>query len=65
MTDHSLVSIDLAKTVFQVCQFSDDNQVLSNKKVSRNKLSQQMAQLSPTTVVMKACYSAQTSISPK
>jgi len=58
MTDHSLVSIDLAKTVFQVCQFSDDNQILSNKKVSRKKLRQQMAQLSPTIVAMEACYSA-------
>lgn len=58
MTDHKLVSIDLAKTVFQVCQFSDDNQVLNNKKVSRNDLSQTIAQLSPTTIVMEACYSA-------
>ncbi|MDG1026619.1 MAG: hypothetical protein P8R01_11890 [Gammaproteobacteria bacterium] len=52
MTDHSLVSIDLAKTVFQVSQFSDDNKILSNKKVSRKKLSQKMAQLSPTIVAM-------------
>lgn len=58
MNDHSLVSIDLAKTVFQVCQFSDNNKVLSNKKVSRKKLNQKIAQLSPTTVVMEACYSA-------
>jgi transposase len=58
MTDHSLVSIDLAKTVFQVWQFSDDNTILSNNKVSRRKLSQEIAQLSPTTVVMEACYSA-------
>ena len=58
MTDHSLVSIDLAKTVFQVCQFSDGNKILSNKKVSRKKLSQQIAQLLPTTIAMEACYSA-------
>ena len=58
MTDHSLVSIDLAKTVFQVCRFTDDNKILSNKKVSRKKLYQEIAQLSPTTVVMEACYSA-------
>ena len=58
MTDHSLVSIDLAKNVFQVCRFSDDNKVLSNKRISRKKLSQEIAQLSPTTVVMEACYSA-------
>ena len=58
MTDLKLVSIDLAKTVFQVCQLSDNNNILSNKKVSRNKLNQEMIQLSPTTVVMEACYSA-------
>ena len=40
MTDHNLVSIDLAKTVFQVCRFADGNKVLSNKKISRKKLSQ-------------------------
>jgi hypothetical protein len=45
MTDHNLVSIDLAKTVFQVCRFADSNKVLSNKKISRNKLSQEIAQL--------------------
>jgi len=58
MTDHSLVSIDLAKTVFQVCRFTENNKILSNKKVSRKKLSQEIAQLSPTTIVMEACYSA-------
>lgn len=58
MTDLNLVSIDLAKTVFQVCQFTQNNEILSNKKVSRGKLSQKIAQLSPTTIVMEACYSA-------
>jgi transposase len=58
MTDHNLISIDLAKTIFQVCQFTDSSKILSNKKVSRKKLSQEIAQLSPTTVVMEACYSA-------
>ena len=58
MTDHSLVSIDLAKTVFQVCRFADGNKILTNKKVSRKKLNQEIAQLNPTTIVMEACYSA-------
>ena len=49
MNDHSLVSIDLAKTVFQVCRFSNDNKVLSNKRISRKKLSQEIAQLSRYT----------------
>jgi transposase len=58
MTDHSLVSIDLAKTVFQVCRFADSNKILTNKKVSRKKLNQEIAQLNPTTIVMETCYSA-------
>ena len=58
MTDLNLVSIDLAKSVFQLCQFTEDVKVLSNKKISRKKLHQEMAQLNPTTVVMEACYSA-------
>lgn len=58
MTDHNLVSIDLAKSVFQVCRFTDGSKVLSNKKISRKKLNQEIAQLAPSTVVMEACYSA-------
>ena len=58
MTDLKLVSIDLAKTVFQVCRLADGNKILSNKKVSRKKLNREIAQLSPTTIVMEACYSA-------
>jgi len=58
MTDINLVSIDLAKTVFQVCQLAEGNKVQSNKKISRKKLSQVLAQLSPTTVAMEACYTA-------
>ena len=53
MSDHKLVSIDLAKSVFQVCRLADGNKIASNKKMSRNKLSQVMAQLNPTTVVME------------
>lgn len=58
MTDHNLVSIDLAKSVFQVCRFSNDLKILSNKKFSRNKLIQEIAQLTPSNIVMEACYSA-------
>jgi len=58
MTDHSLVSIDLAKSVFQICQVTDNVKILSNKKVSRKNLSQEIARLSPTTVAMEACYTA-------
>lgn len=58
MSNIKLVSIDLAKTVFQVCLFSEQNKVLSNKKVHRQKLSEHIAQLKPTTITMEACYSS-------
>ena len=57
MNGLNFVSIDLTKSVFQICQFADNNKVLSNKQVSRKKLRQEMIQLSPTIIAMEACYS--------
>ncbi len=51
MTDQSLVSIDLEKTVFQIRRFAEGNTRLDNNKVSRKLLNQEIARLSPTTVV--------------
>jgi transposase len=53
---NSLVSIDLAKTVFQVCAMDDDQKIAFNKKVSRKKLLHTLSQFEPTTVIMQACY---------
>ena len=58
MNNIKLVSIDLAKSVFQICLFSNDHSILSNKKVTRKKLGNEIALLKPTTIVMEACYSA-------
>lgn len=54
----SVISIDLAKNVFQVCTMNDDSKIKMNKKVSRNKLLHTLRQFEPTTVVMEACYTA-------
>jgi transposase len=55
---NSLVSIDLAKNVFQVCVMEDDQKIVFNKKVSRKKLLQTLSQFEPTAVVMEACYTS-------
>ena len=58
MKENKLISIDLAKTVFQVCAFSDFNKVDFNQKLHRSKLLDKLRNMAPTTVVMEACYSS-------
>jgi len=55
---HSVISIDLAKTVFQICALNADNTIVSNKKHSRKQLLHAMRQFEPTEVIMEACYSS-------
>jgi transposase len=55
---NSLVSIDLAKNVFQVCAMDDDQKIVFNKKVSRKKLLHTLSQFEPITVIMEACYTS-------
>lgn len=56
--NYKLISIDLAKTVFQVAGLTDDNQIGFNRKVNRTKLLDTLRQLEPTRVAMEACYSS-------
>jgi hypothetical protein len=51
---NSLISIDLAKNVFQICAMDDEQKIVSNKKVSRKKLLHTLSQFEPTTVIMEA-----------
>jgi len=53
-----LLSIDLAKTVFQLCSMDINHQIISNKKVTRKKLLQSVLEIKPDTIVMESCYSA-------
>jgi transposase len=55
---NSLISIDLAKNVFQVCAMDDDQKIVFNKKVTRKKLLHTLCQFEPTTVIMEACYTS-------
>ncbi|MCC2603928.1 IS110 family RNA-guided transposase [Planctobacterium marinum] len=54
----SVISIDLAKNIFQVCALDESRQILSNNKVRRSNLLNELRQFEPTLVVMEACYSA-------
>lgn len=54
----SVISIDLAKNVFQVCVLNKAHKVVSNIKVNRSELLHQIRQFEPTIIAMEACYSA-------
>lgn len=54
----SLISIDIAKNIFQVCGFDENRQVIFNKKVKRSRLIHELRQIEPTKVTMEACYSS-------
>lgn len=55
---HSVISIDLAKNVFQVCALDEAKKVMFSKKYKRSQLLSAFRQFEPTRVVMEACYSA-------
>ncbi len=55
---YKLISIDLAKNVFQIAVFDQQNKLVSNRKVRRNKLLDILRQYASTAVVMEACYSS-------
>lgn len=56
--NNSVISIDLAKNVFQVCVFNEHRVPVFNKKVSRAKLRETVMKLEPNRIVMEACYSS-------
>lgn len=56
--NYKLISIDLAKTVFQVAAFNPDSTIAFNRKINRSALLNTLRQCEPTLVVMEACYSA-------
>lgn len=58
MNNHSLIAIDLAKNVFQVCIINSNNRVLMNKPLNRAALSEFIVKQSPSIIAMEACYSS-------
>ena len=58
MSKNSVISIDLAKNVFQVCLINEHNKIVFNKKIRRNNLVQTVLKLDCKHIVMEACYSS-------
>lgn len=58
MAKHNLISIDLAKNVFQVCGVTSRNNPTFNKQLKRRELAEFMANQAPCKVAMEACYSS-------
>jgi transposase len=53
-----LLSIDLAKTVFQLSGMDQNHHVMFNKQVKRAQLIKSVLDIKPGTIVMESCYSA-------
>ena len=58
MNHCKLLSIDLAKSVFQICADNDHNKLLFNKKVTRKTLLKEVLNANPDKIFMESCYSA-------
>ena len=55
MRNSKLISIDLAKSVLQVCKIGNHGELIANKAVSPSKLKQFLAKSSPSIVAMEGC----------
>jgi len=51
----TLIGIDLAKSVFQICGVNQAGKAVFNRTVRRNKLMQQLLQYADATIAMEAC----------
>jgi len=58
MNNNSVISVDIAKNIFQLCRLNEHNKITTNKKVSRNKLLESVLNLDSKQVVMEACYTS-------
>ncbi|MBN4063426.1 IS110 family transposase [Cardiobacterium sp. AH-315-I02] len=58
MNNRTLIAIDLAKNIFQVCRVSKAGKIQSNKAMSRQQLHTYLANSNPAVVAFEACGSA-------
>jgi transposase len=58
MANHTLVAVDLAKSVFEVAVSHHPGQVAKQRRYTRKQFRLALAQLPPSTIVMEACGSA-------
>ena len=58
MNNTSLIAIDLAKNIFQVCLMDKNHKIQFNKTFNRKTLIEFIIQQPPSTIAMEACYSS-------
>jgi transposase len=58
MSKGNTVAVDLAKSVFQVCILSEQNQVVKSLRLSRPKFKEFLTTHEPSQIFMEACYSS-------
>lgn len=58
MVKHNLISIDLAKNIFQLCGMTKHQKITFNKSLKRSGLVEFMVNQPPTEIAMEACYSS-------
>ena len=56
--EHTIIAVDLAKSVFQVAVSHKAGRVDSERRLSRDRFFEYMAQQPPTTVLLEACGSS-------
>lgn len=56
MTNLSLIGIDLAKKVFQLCGICASGELTENKQLKRSALITHALKLKPTIIAIEACY---------
>jgi len=57
MSNHNVIGIDLAKSVFQVA-ISSNHKISTNNRLNRNQLKEFLVNSNPADIFMEACYSA-------
>lgn len=58
MNHSTILAIDLAKSVFQICKMKHNGKVIFNKPVSRSKLIDILSKEKPALVAMESCGTA-------
>lgn len=58
MNNRTLIAVDLAKNVFQVCRVSKSGKTQSNKPVNRKRLKEILINSSPSVFAIEACGSS-------
>lgn len=51
----TLIGIDLAKTIFQLCGVNQASKPVFNRKLRRNRLIEYLSQYPDATIAMEAC----------